>query len=108
MHSNLVIDIDIQDEGKRAQNMMNQIQEIVNEHREHSLDRALFDSIVKKIEHKTQYFTDYNFPPMFVLITMYGVALVDKKQKQVKLAEHTIISPNYRVTKEQIQKGSIL
>ena len=108
MYSNLVIDIDIQDDSKRAQNMMNQIQEIVNEYREHSLDRVLFDSIVKKIEHKIQYFTDYNFPPMFVLITMYGVALVDKKQKQVKLAEHIIMSPNYRVTEEQIKRGSIL
>ena len=108
MHSNFIIDIDIQEEGEIAENMMNQIREIINEYRGSLLNQALFNSVVKKIEAKCNYFHKYDYPPMFCLMTMYGVALVDKKQKQVKLAEQTIMSPNYRVTKEQIQRGSIL
>lgn len=33
MHSNFIIDIDIQEEGEKAENMINQIREIINEHR---------------------------------------------------------------------------
>lgn len=108
MNPKLIIEVDIQEDGKRAENMMNQIKQIIDDHRGQPLSKIVFDSIVRKIEHKTQYFTDYNFPPMFILVTMYGVALVDKKQKQVKLAEQTIMSPNYKITKEHIQRGSIL
>lgn len=108
MHSKIVIDVDIQDDGKKAKNMMNQIKQIIDKNQGYPLDRDLFDSVVDEIRKKQQYFDKNNFPPMFALITVYGVALVDKKQKQVKLAEQAIMSSNYRLTEEQKQRGSIL
>lgn len=108
MKPKLVIDVDIQEEGKRAENMMNQIKEIIDHHKGADLDTETFYSIVKKIEEKQQYFSDYNFPPMFILITMYGVAFIDKKPQQVQLAQRAIMSPKYRLTEEQKNKKSIL
>ena len=108
MHSNFIIDIDIQEEGEKAENMINQIREIINEHRGLPLNKVLFNSVVSKIEAKCNYFDKHNFPPMFCLMTMYGVALIDKKQEKVQLAQKTIMSQNYRLTKEQIKRGSIL
>ena len=108
MHSNFIIDIDIQEEGEIAENMMNQIREIINEYRGSPLNAVLFNSVVRKIEEKCNYFDKHNFPPMFCLMTMYGVALIDKKQKKVQLAQQAIMSRNYRLTKEQIKRGSIL
>ena len=108
MNPKLTIEIDIQEDGKRAKNMMSQIKKIIDDHQGQPLDDNVFYSIVSKIEKKQQYFSDYNFPPMFVLVTMYGVGFEDKKPKQVKLAEHAIMSPNYKITEEQKQRGSIL
>jgi len=108
MHSNFIIDIDIQEESETAKNMINQIQQIINEYRGLPLNKALFNSVVGKIEAKCNYFDKHNFPPMFCLMTMYGVALIDKKQEKVQLAQHAIMSRNYRLTEEQIKKGSIL
>ena len=108
MKPKLVIDIDIQEEGKRAKNMMDQIKEIIDYHKGADLSPDTFCSIVEKIEEKQQYFSNYNFPPMFILITMYGVAFIDKKPQQVKLAQRAIMSPKYRLTEEQKNKKSIL
>lgn len=108
MHPKIIIDIDIQEDGKRAKNMMNQIKEIIDDHQGDYFDRCLFDSIVEKIEKKQQYFSNYNFPPMFCLVTVYGVALVDKEERQVMLAQQAIMSPEYRITEEQKKRGSIL
>lgn len=108
MHSNFIIDIDIQEEGEIAKNMMNQIRETINEYRGSPLNKALFNSVVNKIEEKCNYFDEHDFPPMFCLMTMYGVALIDKKQEKVQLAQQAIMSRNYRLTEEQIKKGLIL
>ena len=81
MHSNFVIDIDIQEENEKAENMMNQIQKIINEYRGQPLSTDLFYTVTDKIKAKCKYFEKHDFPPMFCLMTMYGVALVDKKQE---------------------------
>lgn len=108
MHSNFVIDIDIQEENEKAENMMNQIQKIINEYRGQPLSTDLFYTVTDKIKAKCKYFEKNDFPPMFCLMTMYGVALVDKKQEKVQLAQDSIMSSNYRITEEQIKRGSIL
>ena len=61
MHSNFIIDIDIQEEGKKAENMMNQIREIINEYRGLPLNKTLFNSVVSKIEAKCNYFDNCIF-----------------------------------------------
>ena len=108
MHSNFVIDIDIQEENEKAENMMNQIQKIINEYRGQPLSTDLFYTVTDKIKAKCKYFEKHDFPPMFCLMTMYGVALVDKKQEKVQLAQESIMSSNYKITEEQIKRGSIL
>ena len=99
MHSNFIIDIDIQEEGEKAENIISQIREIINEHRGLPLNKTLFNSVVSKIEVKCNYFDKHNFPPMFCLMTMYGVALIDKKQEKVLLAQQVIMSQNYTLTR---------
>ena len=49
MHSNFIIDIDIQEEGEKAENMINQIREIINEHRGLPLnEKSDFQGVLKK------------------------------------------------------------
>ena len=101
MHSNMTIEIDIQEESEKAENMMDQFGEIIKKHQEAPLNEALFNSVAYKIEKKQKYFDKHNFPPILCVITVWGVALVEKEQRKVMLAQKVIMSPHYDVSNSE-------